>query len=198
MLLAGRGRTTEAVDQLAEARRLAPLSSTLHGYYGMALHYAGRDDESLRVFEQLHRLDRAWSAALVGLCRVHASVGHYDEADAACLAVRQRGTEQPAFVDAQMITIRAGQGRRAEAEDGARRLARQFQEAAPEAQGDLAFFTAVAYAGLGEFDEAFTWLEQAQARRSSRLLYLRIDPRFTALRGDPRFATMVTRVDQDQ
>jgi tetratricopeptide (TPR) repeat protein len=198
MLLAGRGRTTEAIDQLTEARRLAPLSSTLHGYYGMTLHYAGRDEEALRVFEQLHRLDRRWSAALVGLCRVHAAVGNYADAETACLAVRARGTEQPAFVDAQMVTVRAGQGRLDEAAAGAARLAGQFAEAPPGAQADLAFFTAVAYTGLGQHDDAFVWLEQAQARRSSRLLYLRIDPRFTALRGDPRFATMVTRVDQEK
>lgn len=198
MMLAGRGRTTEAIDQLTEARRLAPLSSTLHGYYGMALHYAGRDDEALRVFEQLHRLDRGWSAALVGLCRVHAAVGNFAEADTACMAVRERGTEQAAFVDAQLVAIRAGQGRLDAAEDGAARLARQFGAAAPGAQGDLAFFTAVAYAGLGQHDAAFAWLDQAQTRRSSRLLYLRIDPRFTALRGDPRFATLVTRVDQER
>lgn len=198
MMLAGRGRTTEAIDQLVEARRLAPLSSTLHGYYGMALHYAGRDDEALRVFEQLHRLDRGWSAALVGLCRVHTAVGNFSEADTACLAVRERGTEQPAFVDAQLVTIRTGQGRLDDAETGATRLARQFAAAPPGAQADLAFFTAVAYAGLGQHDAAFTWLDQAQTRRSSRLLYLRIDPRFTALRGDPRFATLVTRVDEEK
>lgn len=198
MMLAGRGRTTEAIDQLVEARRLAPLSSTLHGYYGMALHYAGRDDEALRVFEQLNRLDRGWSAALVGLCRVHTAVGNFSEADTACLAVRERGTEQPAFVDAQLVTIRAGQGRLDDAEAGATRLARQFAAAPPGAQADLAFFTAVAYAGLGQHDAAFGWLDQAQTRRSSRLLYLRIDPRFTALRGDPRFASLVTRVDQEK
>jgi hypothetical protein len=91
----------------------------------------------------------------------------------------------------------AGQGRRDAAAAGAARLAQQFASAQGGAQADLAFFTAVAYAGLGDTDEAFTWLDHAQAHRSSRLLYLRIDPRFTALRGDPRFATLVTRVDQE-
>ncbi len=197
MLLSGRGRTTEAIDQLAEARRLAPLSSTLQGYFGMALHYAGRDAEALRVFEQLQRVDREWGAALVGLCRVYTAVGDFARAFEVCLKVQQRDTEQPAFVDAQLVTILAGQGRRTEATAMAGRLAQQASEG-PEAQRpDLAFFTAVAHAGLGDHDAALAWLDQAQTARSSRLLYLRIDPRFTALRGDPRFADLVTRVDQE-
>jgi len=196
MLLSGRGRTTEALDQLAEARRLAPLSSTLQGYYGMTLHYAGRDAEALRVFEQLHRVDREWSAALVGLCRVHTAVGNYARALETCTEVRRRQTEQPAFVDAQLVAVAAGQGRTREAAAAAARLAQQATEAPPTHQADLAFFTAVGYAGLGRDDEAFAWLDRAHTLRSSRLLYLRIDPRFTDLRGDPRFATLVSRVDE--
>lgn len=196
MLLSGRGRTTEALDQLVEARRLAPLSSTLQGYYGMTLHYAGRDAEALRVFEQLHRVDRAWGAALVGLCRVHTAVGNFPQALDSCRQVQQRGTEQAAFVDAQLVTIAAGQGRPGEARAGAARLAQQATAADTPQQADLAFFTAVAYAGLGQHDEAFGWLERAFTLRSSRLLYLRIDPRFTDLRGDPRFAALVSRVDE--
>ncbi len=197
MLLSGRGRTTEAIDQLSEARRLAPLSSTLQGYYGMTLHYAGRDDEALRLFEQLHRVDREYSAALVGLCRVYTSVGQFAKALDACAEVQRRRAEQQPFVDAQMATIFAAQHRRDRAVAIATRLEQQFASAPPLQQPDLAFFVAVAYVGLREHDQALAWLQQAHAARSSRLLYLRIDPRFTALRGDPRFADLVMRVDQD-
>lgn len=196
MLLSGRGRTTEALDQLTEARRLAPLSSTLQGYYGMTLHYAGRDAEALRVFEQLHRIDRGWGGALVGLCRVHTAVGNFAAALDACRAVSERGTEQLAFVEAQLVTIEAGQGRRDAAVRRAERLAQEAHAADAGRQADLAFFTAVAYAGLGDHDQAFSWLDRALAGRSSRLLYLRNDPRFTNLRGDPRFAALVSRVDE--
>ncbi len=196
MLLSGRGRTTEALDQLVEARRLAPLSSTLQGYYGMTLHYAGRDAEALKVFEQLHRVDRGWGGALVGLCRVHTAVGNFAAALDACRAVSARGTEQQAFVEAQLVTIAAGQGHRDDADERAARLAREALTADVGRQADLAFFTAAAYAGLGQHDEAFAWLERALDGRSSRLLYLRNDPRFTDLRGDPRFAALVSRVDE--
>lgn len=196
MLLSGRGRTTEAIDQLTEARRLAPLSSTLQGYFGMALHYAGRDEEAIRVFQQLQRVDREWSAALVGLCRVQTAVGDYAAALKSCRLVEQRRTEQPAFVDAQLATIFAGQGRRDQAVAKVAELVQRHAEAPADQQADLAFFLAVAQVGLGQYDEAFAWLEHALEGRSSRLLYLRIDPRFNALHGDPRFTDLVARVDE--
>jgi hypothetical protein len=128
---------------------------------------------------------------------VYTSVGNFARAYEECLKVQHRDTEQPAFVDAQLVTVLAGQGRRAEADAMAARLAERATEASEAQRSDLAFFTAVAHAGLGDHDAALTWLEQARAGRSSRLLYLRIDPRFTTLRGDPRFADLVTRVDQE-
>ena len=75
-------------------------------------------------------------------------------------------------------------------------LAARFHAAPPGERADLAFFTAVAQVALRQFDEAFVWLDLATEERSSRLLYVRTDPRFTALRGDPRFASVVARVDQ--
>lgn len=198
MLLSGRGRTTEAIDQLSEARRLAPLSSTLQGYYGMTLHYAGRDEDALRLFEQLHRVDREYGAALVGLCRVYTAVGQFARAFDACREVQQRRAEQQAFVDAQMASILAGQGRHGQARAIAVRLEQAYASAPDSEKPDIAFFAAVAHVGLRDHDQALTWLQQAHAARSSRVLYLRIDPRFTALRGDPRFADLVMRVDQDE
>jgi hypothetical protein len=38
------------------------------------------------------------------------------------------------------------------------------------------------------------WLEKAYSERSSALAYLKIEPLFDPLRGDPRFADLVRRV----
>ncbi len=53
---------------------------------------------------------------------------------------------------------------------------------------------AIIYAGLGEKEQAFAWLEEAYADRSARLPFLKIEPRFDSLRSDPRFADLVRRV----
>jgi hypothetical protein len=50
------------------------------------------------------------------------------------------------------------------------------------------------YAGLGEKDKAFKWLERAYAERSGPLYKLRVEPTFVSLRSDPRFEAIVKRM----
>ena len=53
---------------------------------------------------------------------------------------------------------------------------------------------AVIYAGLGEKDEAFVWLNRAYQERSYLLTYLMVDERLGKLHSDPRFDELVRRV----
>jgi hypothetical protein len=53
---------------------------------------------------------------------------------------------------------------------------------------------ALIYAGLGEIDAAFTWLDRAFAERSNWLVWLRLDPRWDNLRADLRFPKLVRRL----
>jgi hypothetical protein len=57
-----------------------------------------------------------------------------------------------------------------------------------------AYGVGLVHAGLGDKDEAFRWLEKAFEERSHWLVWLRLDPRWDNLRGDPRFAEMVGRM----
>ena len=60
------------------------------------------------------------------------------------------------------------------------------------------YYIALIYAGLGEKDLAFEWLENAYKERSDLLVYLNRDPRLDSLRPDPRFADLVKRVGLPQ
>ncbi len=57
-----------------------------------------------------------------------------------------------------------------------------------------AYGMALVYAGLGDKERAFTWLNQAVAERTHWLVWLKLDPRWAALHSDPRFAQLVRRV----
>lgn len=55
-----------------------------------------------------------------------------------------------------------------------------------------AYDIAAVYAGLGNTDEAFTWLRRARDERSAFLINVGWDPRFEELREDPRFRELVS------
>jgi predicted Zn-dependent protease len=58
---------------------------------------------------------------------------------------------------------------------------------------------AAIYAGLGDKDQAFAWLDRAYADRSGFLaFYFRTDAHMDSLRSDPRFAELMRRVGLPQ
>ena len=60
------------------------------------------------------------------------------------------------------------------------------------------FQIAAIYAGLGDKDQAFAWLEKAYQERSDWLVNLNRDQRLDTLRSDPRFGELVRRMGLPQ
>lgn len=55
------------------------------------------------------------------------------------------------------------------------------------------YYLAIVYAGLGDKDKAFDWLEKEIADRSLSISLLRVEQRFDSLRADPRFQDLLKR-----
>ena len=51
------------------------------------------------------------------------------------------------------------------------------------------------YAGLGEKDKAFEWLEKGYEDRSISSADIKVDPTFDPLRSDPRFQDLLRRMN---
>ena len=83
-------------------------------------------------------------------------------------------------------------GRRAEALEELRILA---ELAAEGYIPPLAF--AEIHAGLGDKDEAFTWLDRAIKERDCHVVFLRSSPTFDELRADPRFEELLRRIGSE-
>ena len=50
------------------------------------------------------------------------------------------------------------------------------------------------YAGLGEADKAFEWLEKALREREGRMTLIKVDALLNELHADPRFPELLKRV----
>ena len=53
------------------------------------------------------------------------------------------------------------------------------------------FHIALVYVGLGENAQAIEWLEKAKAERDPFLIYIKVDPNFDSLRGEPLFQALL-------
>ena len=56
------------------------------------------------------------------------------------------------------------------------------------------FHIALAYAGLGDKDAAFRWLERAYDEHASFMDGIKVTPGFDVLHSDPRFAALLERM----
>lgn len=59
-----------------------------------------------------------------------------------------------------------------------------------------AYEIAIIYGLIGEPDNAFRWLTQAEREHAVGFTFVRVDPRLEALRSDPRFSELVTGLDR--
>lgn len=121
------------------------------------------------------------------LSQAYEQKGLYPEAIAELEKIRTPDTSRSVL--SELGHVYALQGRRPEAlqviEDLQRSSKRTFIDP---------WYVANIYAALGEKDAAFTWLEKAYQQHSPAMDGLRIDPRYAAIRSDPRFVDLVRRV----
>jgi eukaryotic-like serine/threonine-protein kinase len=187
--LAAAGRVPEAVAKAREAEQSDPLSAEVKGTVAMMLFYQ-RDYASAETkAAEAIALDGQLPAARVARGRALAALGRYDDAIA---ELRQAVNLADDYgILAELGRVYATAGRKSEAVEILSQLTTPVRKgitfAAPQ---DAAYIQAA----LGQQDEALTGLEQAVDERSSRILWLRVDPRVDSLRQSWRFQTLLTRI----
>ena len=128
-----------------------------------------------------------------GITAAYTYLGLYDRASrAAEEAARRRSLGgEDLELKADLGYLRAVSGRRSEALAVMRELTRRYDDAGEP----LAVVIAALSAGLGDHDRAFVWLARAEQARDPELGYIKVDPRWDAIRKDPRFTTLLARLN---
>jgi len=81
MFLASRGRSDDAMRQLTRARELDPLSPSVQSSIGRVLHFAGRYDEAIAVFNKILQTDPSFTPSRMDLSLSLMAKGELDRAE---------------------------------------------------------------------------------------------------------------------
>jgi eukaryotic-like serine/threonine-protein kinase len=190
------GRLNESMAEAQRAQELDPLSPEIVSGLGWVYLSTRRYDESIAQFQKaldlypnaaVIRASLAWAYAMKRM--YPQALAEYDkiaDQDKAVAAENQ-------FVASGLGWVYAASGRRADA----LKIAQKFRDLSSHAYVDF-YLLATIYAGLGDTDEAFRLLEKGYEQHSASMPYLAVDPFWSGMSSDPRYADLLRRIGLPQ
>lgn len=177
------GRHDDALQAIRRARELDPVSLIVNRELGRAFYYQGANDSALFYYRRTLELEPTFQSAHVWIARALLAKG---DAVGAVAQLRDRADFQGGHSSAVLAYAYAQLGQREVAES-----IRAELEARSRREYVWPLYLALVELGLGNRARALALLEQGARERSPQIPYLRVDPLFASLRGDPRFTEVL-------
>ena len=189
--LVSQGRTEEAVTSCRRARELDPLAVSGSDLAWM-LFYARRYGDAEQELRSVLAVtpDDAFALWILGFALI---ANHHPEEAVPMLEKGVAASDRSPAIVGLLVHAYARAGRRADA----LHLLEELKQRKKTGYVPAAAFVK-AYLGLGEYDRAFFWLEEAYKEQSNLLQFLKVHPIFDPIRDDPRFVDLVRRVGLPQ
>ena len=180
-------RFDEAIAEAKRTEELEPLSFVASSHLGWIYYLAGKNDAAIEQCKKILELDPSSFPARRYLGLAYEAKGQYAEA----ITEFQTGVKlsgSPLML-ALLGHAYAASGKKTEAQQVLTDL-QQLQD-----QRYVSPYTVAAiYAGLGDKEQAFKWLETAVESRDIWLMNLKVDPVFAKLRSERKFTDTLARI----
>jgi TolB-like protein/DNA-binding winged helix-turn-helix (wHTH) protein/Flp pilus assembly protein TadD len=187
--LAAMGRYQEANAEAQRALEDDPLSLIIGSNAGWTLSLAGRGDQAIEILKKAIDIDPSFPRTHFRLGRAYEQKKSYEMA----IAELQQAvslSEGDTCYKGSLGHVYAVSGNKNQARNVLQDLeGRGGQQYVP------AYAIALVYAGLGDNDHAFTWLQKAYEDRSTSMIFLRLDPELSSLHSDPRFEKLSQQIN---
>lgn len=181
------GRYQEGIQQMTRARELDPLSLSINATLGWAYYLPRQYDRAIAELRKTLDMDPEFLYARHWLGQAYAQTGRFEEAITEFhKAIKQSDNPLPVLGLGHTYAIA---GRKVEA----LQILGKLEKLSTRKYITSSYLAAI-YAGLGENDQAFEWLEKAFAERALWLIYIRGEPMFDSLRADARYQDLVRRI----
>lgn len=189
-LLLSQGRYEEALDRLADALTLDPMSLVLRTDQCWYLFHARRFEAAAERCRQTLEMDPQYMHAQDNLKWILIRAGKEPQAIEAFLRLLELEGEDESALQ---------HFRRVAEEDGLQgMLDETIRYRALRAEEDpdavVPYDQALDAAAAGRKDLAIEWLRKSLARRETDLAFLGVDPRFDSLRSDTRFRQLLRQI----
>jgi TolB-like protein/Flp pilus assembly protein TadD len=215
-------RTAEAEVEFKRALELNPNYATAHHWYARMLRAMGRTEEAWREIKRANEIDPLSLVILNNMVEMYIDAGDLESATNLCQKVIDlEPTFWAAHQSFAMIYVKEGRndlalaetlksvefskranaslallanvygrmGKRADAGSIIKDLQARYDKRDADGRD-----VAVAYAGLGDKDQVFGWLEKAFQERSHFLGALRLETMLDSVKNDPRWKELLQRV----
>lgn len=183
--LSAMGRHEEALAEIERARELDPLSVVVNAEIAHLLYNARQYDQAIRQCLRAIELDANLPSAHFFLSRIYFVRQRYQEGTAETLK-NLSITRGPSQYFSLLEETLSKSGWRAVLESLTADRSKGIKSA---------FLKAELYSVLGENEKALQWLVTALEERDGFLFVLRVDPLFDPLRSDPRFQSLLHRLN---
>src|SRR6266498_4236902 len=181
-------RFDEAMSEIKWAQELDPLSPGISANAAFAYLLKNDLNAAIEQDKKIVELDPGFWIAHNDMGWAYLKQRRYEEATAEFQkAVDSSGRASLAL--GNLGHCYGATGKRAEAFALAKEIENRYAKHAA-----IGFFVATVYAGLGDKDQAFAWLEKDFQQRSGQLPFITWWPNFDSLRGDQRYDNLVRRM----
>ena len=186
-LLSNLGRHTEAIPEINRAMEIDPLSLIANAIKGQILYLAGQYDEAAAHLQRAIEVEPNFWISHLTLGKIYERRKMYPQAVAEFqAAIDLSGAPEPKSYLAYTYAV---SGKHVEAQ----RLLDELKQSSTR-QYVPQKHVALVYAGMGQKDEMFVWLEKAYEDRDISLTFIKVEPRWNEYRDDPRFNDLYHRI----
>jgi serine/threonine-protein kinase len=190
MYLTATGDPSAAAEELEWALEMDPLSVVIRSALGETLMKCGRYEEATNQFQRVLELDPEFRAAREMLGWAYMATDRHGDALREWEEITRRTNDPFKVIPHRIWALKA-----LDRVDEARQLFFLLEERRrrePEVSLEVDF--ALAHLGLGEYELALDYLEEAVEQRLGMVVFLNVIPPLQTLNTHPRFKTLVEKV----
>jgi TolB-like protein/DNA-binding winged helix-turn-helix (wHTH) protein/Tfp pilus assembly protein PilF len=202
---------------LKKAAELEPGSASLLRYRSFLSHSLGRLNEAIAFHQQAITLDPLFASSHSYLAFLHFAAGDYDKAEASARKALELNPQKTYdhFILGEILLARGralesltelkqepapfwkltGQALAYHALGNNRESTAALTRLINDHQKYMAYQIAQIYADRGDADKAFQWLDRAYQQHDAGMRDLKIDPWLRGVRGDPRYAELLKKMN---